>query len=266
MQNPYKLTDADLFELFQIKYNDPDVTDIRDLDWGPGRRLRYNFYQPDDIYEAVVEKLVNEKTKWIDVGGGRAIFPSNMALSEALANRCQKMVAVDPSPNVTEHPYAHEKVMAMYEDFKTEEKFDLATFRMVAEHVQNPDAVAENLKSMLNPGGKVVIYTINKYSPVPILTYITPFSVHFKVKKFFWGGEEKDTFPVAYKMNTRKELQSIFERFGFVEDNFQYLDDLSTLERFKFPNLAELSVWKLFSAIGLRYPENNLLGVYRKLS
>lgn len=253
-----ELTNDDLYQQFLIKYGKPE-----EVGWGPQRRLRFNYYSAGDIYEATVNKLVTPDTVWVDVGGGRAIFPHNKNLSIQLAERCKRIVAVDPSSNIHEHPYAHEKHQAMFEGFETETRFDLATFRMVAEHVEDPDAVVGKLRNIMKPGGIVVIYTINKFCPVSIFTYLTPFSIHFKIKSFFFGGEEADTFPVAYKMNTRKTLRTLFERHGFAEKEFRYLDDLSTFSRFKFLNLIELSVWKVLNTIGLPYPENNLLGVYR---
>jgi 2-polyprenyl-3-methyl-5-hydroxy-6-metoxy-1,4-benzoquinol methylase len=151
----------------------------------------------------------------------------------------------------------------MFEDLETDQKFDLATFRMVAEHVSNPIAVIEKLRAVMNPEGLVIIYTINKYSPVPIITYLTPFYLHYKVKKIFWGGEEKDTFPVEYKMNTRKELLKIFKKGGFSEEYFKHLDDLSTFSRFKRLNYLDLCFWRLLKFFSIRYPENNLMGVYK---
>lgn len=259
MKNIGGLTENELYEIFKIKYGSPDTTG-----WSPRRRLKYNYYSPGDIYEAMVRNLVTAETKWIDVGGGRALFPFNNTLSERLSNNCHKLVAVDPSENVLENPYAHDKSMCMIEDFDTDEKFNLATFRMVAEHITNPEDVILKLHELLEPNGIVVIYTINKYSPVPIITKMTPFHFHYRVKKFLWGGEERDTFPVAYKMNTRKELKGLFTKHGFSEQSFHYLDDLSSFSRFKRLNLIELWVWKALKAIGVRYPENNLLGIYCK--
>ncbi len=251
-------TESDLFELFKIKYGDPETTG-----WSPRRRLKYGYYQPGDVYEATVRKILRPGSNWVDVGGGRALFPYNEELSKELANQCETLVAVDPSENVEDNPYAHHKVNAFFEDYETDLRFDLATFRMVAEHIEEPGKVVARLKKVLKPGGLVVIYTINKFSPIPIITYLTPFSIHYKIKKIFWGGEERDTFPVAYKMNTRKELHEIFTGSGFEEVDFQYLDDLSVFSQFKILNLLEIWLWKGFKMLGLRYPENNLLGIYR---
>lgn len=255
------LTEEELYRIFELKYGNPNTTG-----WSPKRRFKWGYYLPGDIYDSVVQKQISSSTKWLDVGGGSAIFPNNPKLSQLLADQCEKLVAVDPSSNVNDNPYAHEKHQCMIEDFKTEEKFDIATFRMVAEHIENPDEVLKKLKNILTDDGCIIIYTINKYSPIPIITYLTPFSWHFKIKKFFWGGEEKDTFPVAYKMNSRKELKKLLSEHGFCEENFYYLDDLSALGRFKTLNLLELTIWKVLNKLGITYPENNLLGVYRRQS
>ena len=155
--------------------------------------------------------------------------------------------------------------MCLFENYSSSKKFNLATFRMVAEHVDDPQAVLKKLNEIMEPNGLVVIYTINKYCPVPIVTKFTPFSIHFKIKKLIWDGEEADTFPVAYKMNTRKALDTLFTEHGFVEDNFQYADDLSVFLKFNFLSHMELLLWKALSTFNIRYPENNLIGIYRKI-
>lgn len=254
-----RCSDADLYELFEIKYGGVDSAG-----WSPRRRLKFGYYQAGDIYEATVKKLVTKDSRWIDVGGGDALFPDNVALSSMLAQSCKKLVAVDPSVNVLKNPYAHEKIVAMFEDYQTMEKFDLATFRMVAEHINNPEAVLEKLNDLIDVGGIVVIYTINKFSPIPMITYITPFGLHYKIKRFFWGGEEKDTFPVEYKMNSRKQLKKVFTQHGFCEVDFQYLDDVSTFAKFKTLSFIELLLWRVLNFFHMTYPENNLLGVYQR--
>ncbi len=259
-QSEKALSDQELTELFRIKYGEPAAAN-----WSPARRYRWGYYQPGDYYEAMVDKLVKPGTRWIDVGGGRAIFPDNRKLSRILAERCRKVVAVDPSENVFDNPYAHERVQSLFEDFETEDQFDLATFRMVAEHIDNPNAVIDKLTRLLRPDGRVVIYTINKYCPVPLLTLAVPFRWHYGIKKVFWGGQARDTFPVAYKMNTRGTLKELFASRGFEETCFMNLDDLSTFAGFKSLNLVELALWKILRSVGLNYPEFNLLGVYTRV-
>jgi SAM-dependent methyltransferase len=251
-------TKEDLTKHFIEKYGDPDTTG-----WSPRRRYKMGYSLAGDVYEATIDQLIGSSTRWMDVGGGRSIFPHNELLSERLSKKCLRLVSVDPSQNVHDNPYCHKAECCVIEDLETDEKFDLITLRMVAEHIENPDDVVEKLKSLMTDGGVVIIYTINKKSPVPIITRITPFEWHYKLKKIFWGGEEKDTFPVQYKMNSKKELDSMFLKQRLEQVDFRYLDDVSMTIAMKYLNLLEMVFWKFLSVLRLPYPENNILAVYK---
>ena len=71
------LTESELYEIFEMRYGDPKTTG-----WSPRRRFKYGYCLPGEVYEATVRKLVNSDTKWIDVGGGGALFPDNIPLAE----------------------------------------------------------------------------------------------------------------------------------------------------------------------------------------
>jgi 2-polyprenyl-3-methyl-5-hydroxy-6-metoxy-1,4-benzoquinol methylase len=232
--------------------------------WRPRLRHSFGYFTPDEYYEAVVGRLVQPGCAWLDVGGGRDIFPDNRELARELANRCGRLVAVDPDATVEENPFAHTRVRARIEDYASEERFDLATLRMVAEHIEQPESSVASLARLVKPGGKAVVYTINKWSPVSLVSWLTPFGLHHRIKQFFWNTEEKDTFPVAYRMNSHRELKLLFQRNGFRETAFAYLDDCRTLQRFRLLTYAELTMWKLMRTVGMHYPENCLLGIYER--
>ena len=250
---------ADLLAVFRQKYGDPATTGVN-----PRRRFRFGYFSPDDYYEAVVEKLVTPGCRWLDVGGGRDVFPSNPTLAKQLAERCGHLVGVDPSANIHENPYVHERAQAMIEDYQATEPFDVLTLRMVAEHISKPQEAVATMAKLLKPGGKLVLYTINKFTPVSMAAWVIPFGLHHPIKKLIWKTEEQDTFPVAYKMNTRRALRELAAANGLTEESFAYLDDCRTFHRFKLLNYAELLSWKGLRTVGLTYPENCLLGVYRK--
>ncbi|MBZ0304466.1 MAG: hypothetical protein K8I82_00225, partial [Anaerolineae bacterium] len=90
----------ELGKIWEIKHG----ADESKIGWAPIRRRRWGYYCADDHYEAAVAALVTPATRWLDVGGGRAIFPHNRPLSELLSKRCARLVAVDPSPNVWDNP------------------------------------------------------------------------------------------------------------------------------------------------------------------
>ena len=137
----------DLRQLFALKYGDP-----RDTGWGPRWRLRFRHYTPDDWYEAVVDKLVTPSTRWLEVGCGRNLFPSNAGLAQRLAERCDLLVGVDPDPTLEENPFVHEKVRQRIDEYRCDREYELVTLRMVAEHVSDPEALIETVKRLVAPG------------------------------------------------------------------------------------------------------------------
>ncbi len=248
-----------LERIFFLKYGAPDKTG-----WGPRLRWAVGHFNPDDHYEALVDRLVGPDSRWLDVGCGRSLFRSNEALGRLLAARCKRIVGVDLDATLQENPFVHEKVSLPFEDYRPQDRFDVVTMRMVAEHVADPIRLASTLSHCTDEGGQVVVYTVNKYSPVPMITSLVPFVLHQPLKWLLWRSKKKDTFPTFFRMNTRVRLREIFEGAGFTEAFFAYLDDCRTTSRFKPLQWIELTAWRILRRVGLRYPENCLLGVYRK--
>ncbi len=251
--------EARMQQLFEIKH-----ASIDEMGWDPRLRHRFGHFTPDDYYEAVVEGLIDSNSEWLDVGGGSAIFPSNPKLARMLADRCKRLVAVDPSSNVRENPFANERCQTLLEDFQDSRKFTLATARMVVEHVTHPEQFVSRLSELVQPGGKVVVYTVNRWAPMTVLSTFTPIAVHHFAKKVLWGTEEKDTFPVTYLMNTRSCLSGLFAAAGFQEVRFHRLDDCRTLAKWKPTLILEMTICKALRSAGIGYPESCLLGVYKR--
>jgi len=230
----------------------------------PRSWMRVNYYPPDVHYEAVVSNLVREGTRWLDVGCGRGIFPDNRRLAQDLIERCETVVGIDPDETVEENSLVHSRIKTSLEDFRSDEGFDLVTMRMVAEHLTNPDQAAASLARATRLGGRVVIFTVNKWALVSLAAWLVPYKLHHPVKSYLWGTEEKDTFPVAYKMNTRRSLERLFHHHGFTERHFSYLPDCVVFHRFRPLHTLELLAWYALDKINVTYPENCLLAVYEK--
>ncbi len=250
----------DLLAIYEGKYgNKPD------LGWGPKMRLRFDYFTPDDHYEAIVNKLVVEGCTWADVGCGRDIFPSNKGLAESLSRRSSYLLGIDPDENIRDNPLLSEGFQGVIEDYVTNRQYDVVTLRMVAEHIADPKSAMTGIDKLIKHGGCVVIYTPNKWAPMSIWARSTPLSVHHFFKKILWNTEERDTFPVQFKMNTRNALCRLLQSSGFKEEYFSYLDDCRTFQKFSSLNSLELNARRMLNGMKLHYPENCLLGVYRKL-
>jgi SAM-dependent methyltransferase len=249
---------AQLFELVRLRHGgDPDH-----YGWATRMRLRFGYFTPDEVYEATVAQLVTTGCAWLEVGCGRDIFPNNRALARSLADRCATLVGVDPDPTIEGNPFLHQRVRCPLDEFQSSQPFDVVTMRMVAEHIIDPESAVVALARLIKPGSQVVVYTVNRWSPVSLLSLAIPFRFHHPIKHALWKTEEKDTFPIAYRMNTRRQLRRLFEEHGFREASFAYLDDCRTFANTRPLHFLELSLRRLLRSIGLRYPENCLLGIY----
>jgi 2-polyprenyl-3-methyl-5-hydroxy-6-metoxy-1,4-benzoquinol methylase len=233
--------------------------------WSPLLRQRFGYFTPDEWYEATLSCLVGPETTWLDVGCGRSILPANPPLSARLAARARLVVGLDPSDNIDSNTEVHERAKCLLEDYHTDRRFDLLTMRMVAEHITDPEAAVAALARLAKPGGRVVVYTVSRWSPASILAAATPMAVHHWLKRVLWRASPQNTFPTAYRMNTRATLARQFAAGGFAEEQFHYLDDCRSLARWRLTATLELALWRALRGLGLRYPELCLLAIYRRL-
>jgi SAM-dependent methyltransferase len=252
-----KLSEACLEEVFGFRYGAP-VT----RGWRPTMDHRFGYFAPDTFYEALLEKLVTKETAWLDVGCGRSIFPSNPRLARALADRCAVLVGIDPGENLDDNIYVHQRYRTTLDRFRTDLVFDLVTLRMVAEHIETPERAAESLSRLTRPGGRVLIYTAYKWSPLAVLSRLISTSLRRTFARIICGMKARDSFPLTYEMNTRSRLARLFAAAGFAEESFTYMSDAHTFYRSRVLHLLELSCWRGCQAAGLHYPEKCLLGVY----
>lgn len=255
----YRVVEEDLNRLFADKYQDASG-----MGWGPRLRKSFRYFTPDDHYEALVAKLVREGTVWADVGCGRDIFPSNRRLARDLSKRAGFVLGIDPDPNIKDNEYLSSAVQGDIETYVPDRAYDLVTMRMVAEHIASPHKSVRAISGMLKPGGMAVVYTPHKWAPFSILARATPMAIHHFFKRILWSTEERDTFPVQFKMNTRAALREVFSRESMRETNFRLIDDCRVFQKFYLLNYAELTARRLFRALRIRYPETCILAVYTK--
>lgn len=252
--------EAALHQMFHLRYGKDG-----ELGWGPRLRQDYDYYTPDDYYEALVAGLIAPGSHWLDIGCGRELFASNHQLSRSLQQRCARLVGLDPDPTLQENPWVHEKIALAIDAFEGDASFDVVTMRMVAEHIAEPEACVARIAAALKPGGIAVIYTVFGFSPIPLLTRLAPMGLRHVVKSWLWGTQPKDTFPTCFGMNTRSKLVRLFAGVSMSEHSFVRLDDCRTFARFRAMNEVELGARTLCRALGVPYPEHCLLGIYQKV-
>lgn len=252
-------SEGELEALFEAKYRRG-----YGLGWGPALRRRLGYVPADDYYEAVMEKLVTAGCAWMDVGCGRDLFPSNRKLAERLSSRARVVFGVDPDDNIKENPFVTDAFQGSVEDIPGDRRFDVVSLRMVAEHIERPATALASIGAVIEPGGLLVVYTPNKWSPMSLAAAVVPFSLHNALKQLLWRTQARDTFPTVYRLNTRRDLERELGEHGFRESLFVYLDDCSVFQRYRALYRLEIGLRNLLHRLRMRHPENCLLGVYRR--
>ncbi len=100
---------------------------------------------------------------------------------------------------------------------------DVIMSRSVFEHLADPASVYGEFARVLRPGGTVVFLTANMWDYGTMVARIVPNMWHARVVKRVEGRAEEDTFPTAYRTNTRAAVERLAASAGFTVESFEYV-------------------------------------------
>ena len=185
-------------------------------------RLRQRYYgsatHPYATYETTVDRLLRPQHTLLDAGCGRTAPVLRKYLGRAARLIGVELVDfTDVSVGLELHKcdLAHIPV--------PDASVDLIMSRSVFEHLTDPEAVYREFARILKPGGRVVFLTANMWDYGTLVARLVPNSWHGAVVRHTEGRAEEDTFPVAYKTNTRAEVGRLAAQSGFSVEGFVYL-------------------------------------------
>lgn len=170
-------------------------------------------------YEAVEQ---NARGSWLDLGCGRelmsTLYHGWQERQRRLLAKTSMVVGVDlDSSGLARNPVVDNKVLgtAVALPFRSE-SFDLVTANMVVEHLAEPGAALREIWRVLKPGGDFVFHTPNLMSYAVAPAALLPSELKRKLAGFLDGRQQADIFPTFYRMNTRRELQRLAAKIGFL--------------------------------------------------
>lgn len=100
---------------------------------------------------------------------------------------------------------------------------DLIMSRSVFEHLTDPDAVYREFARVLKPGGRVVFLTANMWDYGTLVARAIPNRFHARIVRAVEGRADEDTFPTAYKTNTRRDVERLTAASALRVEDFEYL-------------------------------------------
>ena len=177
-----------------------------------------NVDHPYRILEKRVETVLLPHSVLLDAGCGRTVPVLRKYLGKA-----RRLIGVELVP-LTDVPPGIETYNADLARLPLEsESVDVIISRSVFEHLTDPQAVYVELARVLRPGGVILFLTANMWDYGTLFARLIPNRFHAAIVKRVEGRAEEDTFPTAYKTNTRQDVNRLARDSGLVVESFDYL-------------------------------------------
>ena len=189
----------------------------------------YSAYDGTVEFYTRVGLLVSPESRVLDLGAGRGAWFEDDASSfrrsvRLLRGKVAEVIGCDVDPAVklnqavdTAHVIVPGEPLPL-----ADSSVDLVVSDYVFEHVENPQALGQELNRVLKSGGWVCARTPTKYNYVSVAARLVSNLRHASVLRWVQPGrKEEDVFPTVYKLNSKGDISSafppaIFEDFSYV--------------------------------------------------
>lgn len=187
------------------------------------RTLRPNYRTSGQIYEGLVAKHITPETRVLDAGCGRA------GVIGLFRDKARLTVGLDADlASLCDNVGLHQAVLGRLTELPfAAASFDLVISSWVIEHLPEPETVFAEIARVLRWGGHFIFLTPNAWNYVVLINRLTPAWLQRRLVPRLYGRQEKDTFPVVYRANTRRKLDDKLGRAGLRCEEFHYVGDPS---------------------------------------
>ena len=114
----------------------------------------------EKYFNRLFEHLASDELHVLDIGGGSG-YLSSIVRSVDKRVTSTTIVDLDPKLQETLTKQGHIFICGSIEDLQLEAKYDVVLMFNLIEHVSNPCKILDQVKSVLKPGGLVIIQTPN---------------------------------------------------------------------------------------------------------
>jgi SAM-dependent methyltransferase len=185
-------------------------------------RLRKRYYpdatHPYRILEGRIDARLTPDTVLLDAGCGRTAPLLTKYIGKAARLIGVELVDFTDVPAEIETHNADLARLPL-----AAESVDLIISRSVFEHLTDPQPVYAEFARVLRPGGAVLFLTANMWDYGTLVARLVPNRFHAKIVRRVEGRAEEDTFPTAYRTNTRRAVERLARTAGLEVESFDYL-------------------------------------------
>ncbi|MCE5271368.1 class I SAM-dependent methyltransferase [bacterium] len=209
----------------------------------PGEPFRW------ELYEQRLSEVLPGAGLWFDLGaGGTDFIRENAALADG--------IAVDlTAPAHKSGPFVLADIQAL--PFRDRSAGTLA-LRFVVEHLDKPHRAWAECARVLRPGGRLLLITTNRLSPLVALAALVPSSLRRALIARLYRVPREAVLPTHHRWNTPRRVADSPE--GFRLERIEYVEALDWSRRWLFRVLLALA--RLTRKPGLRRFRSNILALY----
>jgi SAM-dependent methyltransferase len=173
-----------------------------------------------------INALLKSDMTVVDYGAGRGAGPLEDPVPyrrnlRTLQGKCQRLIGIDVDEAVRRNPALDEaSTISIGEPLPlSDSSVDIVVSDWVLEHIQEPEALASEIARVLKPGGWFCARTPNRWGYIGLGANLVPNEWHNQFLKYLQPQKKHvDTFPTAYRMNSKKQLtlycpKAAFEQF-----------------------------------------------------
>jgi len=218
---------------------------------------------PYAIFEDVVRKHLRPEDALLDAGCGHGAPVLRKFLGAA-----HELVGLDVVNFDSAIPGLRLVNRDLTDTALPDESIDVVMSRSVMEHITDPANMYLEMHRILRPGGYFIFLTGNMWDYSAIIAKLVPNRYHPWIVERTQGRKEQDTFPVAYKTNTRRAVTKYANEVGFDVSSFAYLGQYPCYFLFNGPLfLVGTAYEKLISRFSmLKFLRGWILVVLRKVT
>ncbi|MBN8730161.1 MAG: glycosyltransferase [Acidobacteria bacterium] len=199
--------------------------------WRMGEWLEHlilpGFLPAEYVYAEYVASLGGGARRWLEAGCGRSVLPGWMRGVGALGcDGARMVVGLDASEeSLRENRQVTARVAGSVEALPFRAGwFDLVTARFVMEHVEDPNRALAEVERVLAPGGVFLAHTPNRRNYMVRLAYRVPQRWKNWIIARLEGRASEDVFPVCYRFNTRRQVESAAAAHGLEVEEMRFHD------------------------------------------
>jgi ubiquinone/menaquinone biosynthesis C-methylase UbiE len=226
-------------------------------------KLRYS----QDLYQEVLEMVINSESRWLDIGCGHQILPPwKLSEEQQLITNAAQVVGIDYDwRSLLKHTTIADRLQGTADALPFGNgSFNLVTANMVVEHLDNPGVQFREISRVLKPNGIFTFHTVNAVGYFAKLRRLVPAQWVKPIAKALDGRESDDVFEVQYKANSESDIVKLATESNFEIEQFRMISSDATFALVPPLAVVELFWIRLLMSSSFRRFRTNLIVVLRK--